>query len=456
MHESLYLAGRHLVVDLPYTLSTMRNNHLIGDGLGLVALGRAFQGDRAARRWVRLGDRLIAGQIARHFRSDGSSIEDSLAYNRFVLEMLAARVLLGDAPAELKEAMKASAAYLVRLGVLDGPVPQFGDWDEGRVLTVAEKPEDVDGSVRLALALAGTGAPRRWAERHDEVAWYATSGEPASSRGAITDGDDAGGAIARAQSGAWTVWLKAGSGPSHGHADLLSTPIRDGRQWVIGDPGTGTYNGAIAQRNYFRSSIAHSVTRLGGVDQLEPHRAFRWRHVADGKLGEGVVIGDTTIMWGIHSAYERLNPSQRLGRVVASSPEGVMVADWVEGVGPFSLVASLPLSPDAIWDGHTIRFPDGATIALGASGEFSSVSGGTEPFDGWWSETYGSMVPSTRLEIVSDHSPIAWTVSKDRPLRLETSDGDIILGDLVIGMRFGRDVLMSVRAGNTLMERTLV
>ena len=68
----------------------------------------------------------------------------------------------------------------------------------------------------------------------------------------------AGGGVARAESGEVTVWLKAGSGPSHGHADLLSTVVSwDGIE-VVGDPGTGTYNGPLEIRNYFRSSLAHS------------------------------------------------------------------------------------------------------------------------------------------------------------------------------------------------------
>ncbi len=51
MDLHLYHAGRHLIADLPYTVSTMRNNHLLGDALGLIALGMAF----GRERWVRSG-----------------------------------------------------------------------------------------------------------------------------------------------------------------------------------------------------------------------------------------------------------------------------------------------------------------------------------------------------------------------------------------------------------------
>ncbi len=98
--DAQLLAGtRHIMVELPYTLSSMRNNHLLGDALGLLIAARLFPSHGSAQRWQKVGDRLFAAQLPRHMRTDGSMIEDSLSYHRFVLEMLAVRVLLGDARA---------------------------------------------------------------------------------------------------------------------------------------------------------------------------------------------------------------------------------------------------------------------------------------------------------------------------------------------------------------------
>ncbi len=63
MWSHLRHAGRHLVADLPYTVSTMRNNHLLGDGLGLIALGMAF-GGASGDRWRRIGDRILQPSTA--------------------------------------------------------------------------------------------------------------------------------------------------------------------------------------------------------------------------------------------------------------------------------------------------------------------------------------------------------------------------------------------------------
>ena len=169
MWHHLHHAGRHLLADLPYTVSTMPNNHLLGDALGLIALGKAF-GGKTGQRWLAIGDRIFNRQLARQVRADGSMIEDSVSYHRFVLEMLSMRVVLGGAPPTVYDAMGRCAQFLARLGVLDGPVPQYGDWDEGRVFAVADQPARMEGSVLARPcarrdrrpATTGDGGTTRW------------------------------------------------------------------------------------------------------------------------------------------------------------------------------------------------------------------------------------------------------------------------------------------------------
>ena len=343
MLRHLSHSGRHLVADLPYTLSTMRNNHLLGDGLGLMALGRLFpQRDRS---WGRIGRWLFASQLERHVHDDGSMIEDSLSYHRFVLEMLVRRVQLGGPVPAARDAMLGAAQYLARLGALEGPLPQYGDWDEGRVLAVAPGDQSVAGAVRLALAVGGEGAPEEWRSEHDECAWYVATGIPAGEDAAVTDGAVVGGGFSRASVAETTVWLKWGGDTSHQHADLSSVSVWHGGEWWVVDPGTGTYNGPLEVRNYFRTSLAHSVLRIEDTDQLEPHRAFRWVNVARGVAGEPLVASDAVVMWGAHDAYRRLDPGRRVARAVVLRAGDVTVIDWVEG-SPTRAAVSIP-SPRA-------------------------------------------------------------------------------------------------------------
>ncbi|MEA3503196.1 MAG: heparinase II/III family protein, partial [Actinomycetota bacterium] len=455
MWRHLYHSGRHLTADLPYTVSTMRNNHLLGDALGLIALGTAF-GGRAGQRWVSIGNRIFDQQLARHMRRDGSMIEDSVSYHRFVLEMLSMRVVLGGESPEVLRAMTAAAQFLARLGALEGSVPQYGDWDEGRLFAVSEDPTDLAGSVRLALALAGDGAPEEWRAAHDEVAWFAGEGTPVSPDAAETSGGDIGAGIGRTTVGPFTVWLKGGSGPSHGHADLSSVSIAHDGRWLIGDPGTGTYNGPLEERNYFRGSRSHDVLRVDGEDQLVPHRAFRWAHQADGAIGDPIRFGDTVVMWTVHDAYTRLSPPRRVVRVVTVSPRAVEVVDHVEGP-PASVDLTLPLHPQATWNetASTIEL-DGESFALELPlGDMTTTRCGEDPYAGWWSDTYGSAEPATVIDIRADSGdPIKWVVRSldDSGPNVRSGDGHepvstVLLNEAGVRLRVeidGRTFLRSI------------
>jgi Heparinase II/III-like protein/Heparinase II/III N-terminus len=427
-------SARHLIADLPYTVSTMRNNHLLGDGLGLVALGQAFRGEPPAARWRSLGDRLMKGQLRRHMRPDGSMIEDSVSYHRFVLEMLILRILIGEAPAWAKLALMGGAAFLARLGGVRGAVPQYGDWDEGRLLTTSGDPSDLAGTIKLAEAITGLGASAADRAGHDEVAWYSPTGTPRAPIQAITDGSPAGGGIARLERGQFVVWLKAGSGPSHGHADLTSVALRE-ENWIVGDPGTGTYNGDPRVRDYFRSSIAHAVLRVDGEDQLVPHRTFRWRHSARGAIGAPVQLPEATLMWGVHDAYSRLEGAPRLVRVVAVFDGLMCAADWVEGP-PRPFVSSLPLDPSVAWNDPVLELADGRQLILSTGSPVSASRGSQRPFDGWWSETYGSAEPATRLEWSGvTTGPVAWCVDASGNT-MSTSGRSLLLNGYTITVRF--------------------
>jgi hypothetical protein len=51
--------------------------------------------------------------------------------------MLIIRTLLGDASKEVLDALRGASRHLATIGVFDGEVPQYGDWDEGRVLATS-------------------------------------------------------------------------------------------------------------------------------------------------------------------------------------------------------------------------------------------------------------------------------------------------------------------------------
>ncbi|GAA1916003.1 alginate lyase family protein [Nocardioides lentus] len=401
MDHQLVASARHILVELPYTVSSMKNNHLLGDGLGLVVLARMFPDFRGSRRWARIGDALLLKQLSRHMRDDGSMIEDSLSYHRFVMEMLLVRSLLGSVPAEVSRALHGAGRSMRDLGVLDGAVPQFGDWDEGRVLADSSPAGSVAGSTTAALVASGEALGGDHG-RYDEVCWYLAPAETPTP--APVDRATPGGAHRRTggfdvvQHGDWRVWVKTGTGPSHQHADVGSVWIRSRDRWVTEDPGTGTYNGPLNVRNGFRTSAAHPVWRPDGEDQLGPHRAFRWMRGFEPSRVVDEGPGRTTVL-SVHAAFVGLGLG-RVARVVEVSAEGVLVVDFVEQTG----------------DGTTrwvMNVPRGAH-AEGLDLDGVEVTGAKEPFRGWFSPTYGAWEPRPWSACVLDGSAFTWSAGRSR------------------------------------------
>ena len=405
----LFHSGTHLLLELPYTVSTMRNNHLIGDAVGLLTLARACPDQPATRRWAQAGEGLLRSQLDREIRPDGSMVEDSVSYHRFVVELLCRRVLLGDPTPPVVAALGRSARFLDRLGVHEGAVPHHGDWDEGRAVAASGDPLDLAGSARLALALCGDGAPEAWQADHDEVAWYADVGEPAAGDVVQVDGHSIGGGISRVERGPLVVWCKGGGGPWHGHADHTTVAVRCGDEWLVGDPGTGNYNGRDESRSFLRSSAAHAVLVLDGEDQLIPHRAFRWVHTATGRVGAPLDLPGARVLWCAHDAYRRHAPGRRVARVVVVDDEGggIVVADWVEGPPGPTWQLALPGAPGSTWDGGTLSTAGGTTARVA----FLTDGVATEVETGPWSSTYGSVEPAPRLVARGTvGGPVAWSL----------------------------------------------
>lgn len=434
--STLGRAASHLELGLARTSTSMANNHLVGDLVALAVLDLSCSPEATTTRF----DVPLVAQVDAEVRADGSMIEESTSYHRFVLELLALRVAAGHAPAPIADALARGAAWLCRLGALDGGVPQFGDWDEGRAVVSTQDGHDLSGTSRLALSLAGTGARPEWRRDHDEVAWHAPEGEPYTTPPVELDGHDVGGGFARAARGAWTTWLKASGGGWHGHADHTSVVIRRGAATVVGDPGTGTYNGPLEQRQHHRSSVAHNVLRVDGEDQLGPHRQFRWRRSAASTTGPPLALAGGVAMWAAHDAYRQGGAGPRVVRVVWCSPEGVVVADWTSVASSWAL--SLPVHPTAQRVGSALHLDGGDEVELRLPGSATSRSGQESPYDGWWSPTYGQAEAAERLEVTGPASqgPIAWQVAEvGAPEALVRDDGGVEIGTIRLRLRIGPD-----------------
>ncbi len=68
----------------------------------------------------------------------------------------------------------------------------------------------------------------------------------------------------------------ASGSAGHSHADTLSIVARHGEEELLIDPGTFTYVGDPALRNWFRGTPAHNTVSVDHGDQATPSGPFRW------------------------------------------------------------------------------------------------------------------------------------------------------------------------------------
>lgn len=425
-------AERHLLFDFPYTASSMRNNHLLGDALGLIAVDR-FTGGDGSRRSARIAESFFTSQLQRHMHPDGSMIEDSLSYHRFVMEMLIVKVMLGDSSSATRQALGGAAQHLARLGALDQGLPQWGDWDEGRVLASSGDPLDVAGSTALAMAIAGCPMRDDLAGAFDEQIWYdagtARDRTPWEAPAAGGTGLPSGG-ITHLRRGDWSVWFKAGIQPSHQHADLTHVSIKHRDAWIVVDPGTGTYNGPLEIRNAFRTSKAHNGALVEGAPTLTPHRAFRWLGDPSASGSPVLDVAGVKVALGVHDAFVDTHDC-RVARVVLANDDGVVCVDWLER--PLDTTVTVALAPDvASMDGH-LTTENGSHFVFGGMTDARDVRGEEAPFAGWHSATYGTWTPTTWVTVQRPASRIGWwAVTVPEACEITVTEDSVRIGALTL------------------------
>jgi hypothetical protein len=303
-------------------------NHLLGDLVGLLAIGLALDGTAGAARWVALAARRIPVEAARQVGQDGAHFEASTAYHRFALELLlVAHRLAGAAGLELGLGPTLASMLEYVRGYLapDGSEPAFGDGDDARLLPIVPRaPRDHGYLLPVGVAVLGAVGLRQSAAPFAEEAlwlgglagrraWEAAAPEPEPGVATFPSG---GVHVLRSRS----LYVAMRSGPygqrgvgGHAHNDQLSLVVYVDGEPLIVDPGTGSYTHDPVVRDRFRGTAAHSTLVVDGAEQ-SPFLDGRPFALPDRARAARVAVedlGDTASLAGAHYGY------RRLGRVTA-------------------------------------------------------------------------------------------------------------------------------------------
>jgi len=291
-------------------------NHLFRNACALVAAGSWFAGPEA-EAWRVAGSRLLAREIESQILPDGLHEERSPMYHALVLEdlLLAAPGIGASAigPHGVTAALPSMLAALRMVTHPDGEIALFNDSTFG----IAPPPLSL-------LSLAG---------EHGAMPASGTAPDLAAA-----------GYFRLGENPAFILFDAGALGPdhlpAHAHCDALSFEMSWGGRRIVTDTGVDRYE-AGPERQFQRSTKAHSTLQVGGLEQGEPFGSFR---MGRRPKVRGRRIDDRTVE-GEHDGFGRAGVHHR--RLQWNPPGQLTWVDRVDGPQEVEVTVRVGLAPEA-------------------------------------------------------------------------------------------------------------
>src|SRR5258706_8019728 len=307
-----------------------------------------------------------------------------------------------------------------------GPVPMFGDADDGCAVRLDPRASFCRYHSLLATGavLFGRGALKAKARRlDDKTRWLL--GRGAHRAFGVLSTSQARLPIRREfpEGGYYIlgcdfetsreIRLIADAGPlgyreiaAHGHADALSFTLSVGGDEFLVDPGTFAYHTQPAWRAYFRGTAAHNTLRVDGTDQSQPGGNFMWLRKAAAGCARWTTSAATDFFEGWHDGYLALaDPVLHRRRILLDKHERrILVEDELQMEGEHDVELFFHCHEDCVVEmlGDAVRVRnDARSIRIhwprlrGARCEV--LRGSLDPIGGWVSRAYDRRQPSPTL-----------------------------------------------------------
>ena len=436
---------RHITRDFQYSLRSMRNNHVIGDAAALVLAGVVFPEFKESEHWRKAYSDILYRELDVQVYDDGTNFEQATNYHRFVLYfyILLFRIMrLNDYDFSVRAARKTEEMmdFIMYVMKPDGTMPQIGDSDDAKVLSLSnDKPDALMPTLSTGAVLFKRGDFKQLAGRLSEETFWLGGVESIQAFDSLKESipsslsrgfPEGGYYIMRTgwDANARYLLFKCGPHADHGHADALHIELYCNGKSCLQDCGTYTYNGTWEWRTFFRSTRAHNTVVVDGESQSIPHRAFRWLKVTKPNTFSWITSRSFDYVDVEHDGYKRYkHPVTHRRSVFFAKPDYWVMVDRLMGRGKHSveLLFHTPTGTDArvtcgeyeIATSHQIPpksslLKEGnlrASAKIFCTQDFAIIpvthddldmniyQGAEEPVCGWFSPCYGVKLPSTTL-----------------------------------------------------------
>jgi hypothetical protein len=433
------------------------NAHLMGEMAGLAVVALLFPDLRLAREWERRAVDVLSAEAANQILPDGCGAEQSVGYQMGTVELLQlVAVMLAkrdrQAPAAITDAIARSTEFLTAVVGAHDPDPRWGDSDQEFAIRLG--PEQAR-TVREHLGIVATsewGAAGAQAGTNTLTAeWYRSPTQSSFSSASSRElrpafkprsmyAPDGGVVILRGQGRRLIMDVGALgylSIAAHGHADALAVTVSQDNEYVIGDPGTGSYYRQPEFRALMRGTRAHATVCIDGQDQSVIGGPFLWsRHARTTVRRVDLLAG---VVDAEHDGYLRLpgRPIHRRWLIAPADDRAHLVVDQVNGSGHHRVRTTWPLHPSVepthIPGGYLLTRQGKATMQLlqcaTSTFKHEDMYGDEDGNVGWWSDRLEQRVPTWWLSGVCDGALPVVVATLMTPI-----DG-VVTSELKIGFR---------------------
>jgi hypothetical protein len=397
---------------------TSGNNHLTGELAGVYVAMTYFPQLAHRADWRRLAAARLEQQLSELAAPDGGWGEHAVGYQLFVLQFfiivgLSARAVGEDFSPAYWGHVERMLEFVASL-LEGGPLPRFGDADDGYVLNLGSASGDAPGLMSTGAVLFANPRLKAAAGEFQEMTrWLLPSGarqrfemlaadaSPIPSRPFADSGYYLLQAGARTGDDRLSVFVdcaELGFGPiaAHGHADALAFTLRAFGQDILVDPGTYDYFTYPAWRNYFRTTRAHNTVTVDGSDQSEMLGPFLWGARAHTRVLEWKADASGARLVAEHDGYTRLASPVMHRRTIEldAASRCVTVRDELSGTGTHEVEVSFHAAP-AVHAGQReahrvlLSLPEGAAVLeVDPALTVTLMNASEEPMRGWASRAY--------------------------------------------------------------------
>jgi len=437
---------------------SQKNNHALSEAVGLWTVGTLFPELERAKRWQKLGKRVLENEICCQIYDDGSYVQHSNNYHRVMMHDILWALQLGEINGEyfsqeIYQRLHLATKFLYQMTDIEtGLVPNYGANDGAFILPLSSCDySDFRPVLQAAhyllqkkfilpsgawdediLWLFGPTAFERLHNPPTNVDTCRQEAKDANIQGRFPTSYPSGGYYILHGHHSWAMIRCARYRDRPSHADQLHLDLWWNNINIACDAGSYLYNGEPPWDNALASTAVHNTVGVDRQDQMIRGGRFLWLHWAQGAVWSQLHSNSGQIVYweGSHDGYQRLKPpvTHRRG-VLRLGEDHWLVLDTLHSSGThhYRLHWLFPDIPYT-WDdkrGHlSLQTLRGAysiqMAALSGSCVYSLTRADACSPRGWRSPYYGYREPALSLDLVQEASSACfWTLFGPASSRIE-------------------------------------